>query len=104
MDEPKEYIDELEISNEFLQIIELIGIENAIEICKIAGGDSLYIPVAKTLERPLRNKKIREEYNGYNSKKLSIKYQISESAVRWICKEIVEIKRKKPINGQISLF
>lgn len=86
----KEYIDELdgEISDVFLQVIDLIGIENAIEICKLAGGDSLYIPVAKTLERPLRNKKIREEYNGYNSKTLSKKYKISESAVRWICKEL----------------
>lgn len=93
-----------DVSEEFIQIIEAIGLDNAMKITNIAGGSNLYIPLSKTLERPSRNKKIREEFNGYNNRKLALKYNVSEATIRIICKDIIDKKRKQPIDGQLSMF
>lgn len=91
-----------EISDIFSQIIDTIGLKNALEITKIAGGSNLYIPKYETIERPLRIKNIQEEFNGYNYRELALKYNKSESTIRLICKDIVKKKRNEPIPGQIS--
>lgn len=91
-----------EISDVFSQIIDKIGLKNALEISKIAGGSNLYIPKRETIERPLRIKKIQDEFNGYNYRELALKYNKSESTIRLICKDIVKTKRNMPMEGQIS--
>ena len=93
-----------EVSELFAQIIDDIGLENAIKIAKIAGGGNLYIPMVETIERPLRDQKIRDEFTGYNFRELAIKYNKSESTIREVCKNIIDKKRKQPIKGQLNLF
>ena len=70
-----------EISEVFSQVIDAIGLENALKVSKIAGGSNLYIPKAETIQRPLKNKIIQDEFNGYNYRELALKYNKSESTV-----------------------
>lgn len=77
-------------------IAELIGLENLLKISHYANGTEIYIPPPSSILRNARNRRIKKEYNGYNSKELSIKYGISEEQVRKI------IRRYDP--AQMSLF
>ena len=82
-----------EISDVFAAIIDEIGLQNALKISRIAGGSNLYIPLEKTIERPYRNYRIRKEFNGYNYRMLAVKYKLSESSIREICKDLAESYR-----------
>jgi Mor family transcriptional regulator len=93
-----------EVSELFAQIIDEIGLDNAKKISRIAGGGNLYIPMVETIERPLRDRQIKEEFTGYNFRELAIKYNKSESTIREICKDIIDKKRRQPMPGQLNLL
>ena len=63
------------------EIAEEIGIENMLKLCTQFGGSTLYMPKRDSVIRELRNRRICEEFNGYNKKELCKKYQVSG---RWI--------------------
>lgn len=65
----------------YCAIAEEIGADNLLKLSRLVGGDSFYVPVENTLLRVLRNKKILEEYNGYNVKELARKYSITRRMV-----------------------
>jgi Mor family transcriptional regulator len=79
------------------QIAEEIGVENLLKLTQSFGGNTVYIPKTDSLVRPIRDIKIREEFNGHNYLQLSIKYNITERWVREICGEGYP-------EGQFSLF
>ena len=62
-------------------IAEEIGTDNLLKLAVLVGGSTFYMPQAESIIRPLRDLKIREEYNGYNIADLSRKYGVSQ---RWI--------------------
>lgn len=62
-------------------IAEEIGTDNLLKLAVLVGGSTFYMPQAESILRPLRDLKIREEYNGYNIADLSRKYGVSQ---RWI--------------------
>lgn len=64
-------------------IAEEIGTENLLKLLRIVGGATVYLPLEERVLRPLRDKKIREEYNGYNVNDLARKYDVT---TRWILK------------------
>lgn len=81
-----ELIDKLTIDDlepEQKQLAQLLGVEKYIELIKIYGGSSLYISKADTLSRNIRDKQIREEFNG-NYRELATKYRMSERYIRGI--------------------
>lgn len=73
------------------QIAEKIGIENLLELSELVGGTTFYVQQKKKILRPLRDKKIREEYNGFNAAELSKKYDVSE---RWV-RQLIDQKDAK---------
>ena len=77
------------------QVAEQIGVENLYTVLRIVGGGTTYIPKAETLIRPVRNRHIREEFNGCNYLELAKKYNVTDRIVRMIC--------GYP-EGQINLF
>lgn len=91
-------------SESFDLIIKEIGLENAKKICRIVGGDNVYVPMVETLERPLRDQMIRDEFTGYNLRELASKYNKSVATIRYICKDIIKKKRMQPLSGQLNLF
>lgn len=68
-------------------IAELIGLENLLKLSHFANGTEIYISPPSAILKKARNRKIRSEYNGYNSKELSKKYGISEDHMKTIIKE-----------------
>lgn len=81
----------------YKEIAETIGIENLIKLTQIVGGSTIYLPKTESLIRPVRDAKIRENFNGYNHMELAKKYDVTERWVRQLCGEGCH-------EGQLSLF
>lgn len=62
-------------------IAEEIGTDNLLKLAVLVGGSTFYMPQAESILRPLRNQKIREEYNGYNIEELVKKYGVTQRSV-----------------------
>ncbi|MGN0710512.1 MAG: Mor transcription activator family protein [Anaerovoracaceae bacterium] len=79
------------------EIAEEIGCVNLIKLLDIVNGDTVYLQRADNILRPVRDKHIREEFNGYNRSELAKKYNLSERYMRELCGE-------EQVEGQMSLF
>ena len=73
-----------DIPESLKDIVDEIGIDNFIRLCRLCGGISLYIPTENSLSKPIRNRVIRESFDGGNYKELARKFDISEVQVRKI--------------------
>lgn len=69
-------------------LVDLIGIESFIKLIKVYGGSSLYIPNENSVLKPIRNRLIKEHFNGNNYKQLAKEFKISEMQVRNIVNEM----------------
>ena len=68
---------------EILQgLVDIMGIEAFIQLIKQYGGSSLYIPNENSVLKPIRNRLIKEYFNGNNYKQLAKEFKISEMQVR----------------------
>ena len=66
---------------------ELIGIENLIQLSRVFGGTSIYIPKEEELLKGLKYDKIAEEFTEKNAKELARKYQLSERTIYRIAEQ-----------------
>lgn len=73
-----------DIPDNMIAMVEIIGMDNFVEITRVYGGDILYIPSYKSLKKQVRNRKIKTEYDGLNSKELSKNYDLSVSQINRI--------------------
>ena len=67
------------------------------------GGTFIYIPKIESLGRTVRDKMIKEEFDGSNYKELALKYGLTEVWIRNIVSEKAAEIRRKPIDGQMNL-
>ncbi len=86
-----------DISESYRPVVEIIGIEKFIALSDYAKGDELYFPKVENILSPARNRRIKKEWNGYNTKELADKYNLTT-------KQIGNILKDEPVIGQISLF
>ena len=93
----KELTVEMLPDNQWKQVAEEIGIENFCKMLKIVGGTTLYIPQLDNILRPVRDARIKAEFNGYNHPELARKYGVTERWVRQLC-------GPGQTEGQIELF
>ena len=85
------------IPDDYRPIAEAIGIENLAKLAKIVGGTTFYMPKLESFTRPVRDERIKSEFNGYNHAELARKYDVTERWVRKICGE-------GHLEGQQSIF
>lgn len=78
-------IDELDEKNR--EIAKIIGIDNLLLLCEYFGGTRIYINKLDHVTALLRNRKIKEEYNGYNSQQIVRKYNLTEIQIQRILNE-----------------
>lgn len=71
----------------YREIAETIGTENFVKLAELVGGATIYIPKPESLVRPVRDARIKEEFNGYNTIELARKYGVTERWVRQLCGE-----------------
>lgn len=76
-----------DISEKYRVIVELVGIGNMMQISKYLMGDKLYFPKPDSIIRQARNRKILEEYNGYNEVELAKRFDLSVSHIKTIVKD-----------------
>lgn len=86
-----------DISESYRPVVDIIGIEKFIELSDYARGDELYFPKPENIIAPARNRRIKKEWNGYNSKELAEKYNLT-------IKQIGNILKDEPMIGQMSIF
>lgn len=67
-------------------MVEIVGMEKFLEICKMYGGMSVYIPVYNKVIMSSRNREIVESFNGKNAKDLVHKYNMSYQQIKNILK------------------
>ena len=85
-----------DIGERYKEIVGLIGIRNFILLSNYAKGDELYFPKVENVVSPARNRKIKKEFNGCNSKELADRYNLT-------VKQVQNIIRNESPAGQISL-
>ena len=91
-----EFLTESDVPDSVKDVVDVIGIDAFKGLVKLAGGSLLYIPNESNLVKPIRNRKIRDEFKG-SYRDISIKYGISEVQVR-------NIINKEWIDFIIDLF
>ena len=100
-------LDQLQLEHldgEQRQLAEAIGIKAYIKLLRAFAGAYVYVPTIDTVTLQLRDKLIREEYNGYNALELAKKWGLSERWVRSITEDVhMQIKRR-PLDGQVSFL
>jgi len=77
-------------------IADTIGIEAYISLVKNYGGTSIYVLKEDSLVKDIRDKMIREEFDGGNYVYLAKKYNLSDRTIRDI------INNSNRLEGQIS--
>ncbi len=68
----------------FREVVDAIGMDNALLLAEKLGGAPIYIPTPKEIRRGPRNRAIRAEFNGQNHRELARKYDLSTSWIRVI--------------------
>lgn len=79
------------------QIAETIGPDNFYKLAELLGGATVYIPKPESVTRPVRDARIKAEFNGYNHPELAKKYSVTERWVRKLCGD-------GHLDGQLSLL
>ncbi|MCG4745858.1 Mor transcription activator family protein [Enterocloster aldenensis] len=99
----KELMDELaaettldDISESYKPLVEMIGLGNVLKLSQYFMGDKMYIPKVERILSPARNRRIRREYNGYNTKELAQDYDLTTNQILQIVRDMDP--------QQISLF
>ncbi len=59
-----EYLTKKDLPESVKDIVDVIGIDSFKDIVRLAGGSNLYIPSQNNLTKPIRNRRIREEFRG----------------------------------------
>ena len=76
------YLTKEDVPEILQNLIDIMGIEAFIELIKQYGGSSLYIPNENSVLKPIRNRLIKQYFNGHNYKELAKEFKISEMQVR----------------------
>ena len=86
-----EFLTESDVPDSVKDVVDVIGIDAFKGLVKLAGGSLLYIPNESNLVKPIRNRKIRDEFK-WSYRYISMKYGISEVQARNIInKEWVDL-------------
>lgn len=89
---PEMYKEEL-----WRRIAETIGPENFYKLAKVTGGETVYLPKPEAVLRPVRDRRIKAEFNGYNHGELARKYGVTDRWVRALCGPGI-------VEGQLDLW
>ncbi len=94
-----------ELPEIYQALAEIVGIENMLKIAEVfANGEMIYFPKIDAILRPVRDRKIVEEFNGYNYEELAKKYRLSQMHIRAILKNNGCVSKYIPDENQITFF
>lgn len=73
-----------DIPEEYQDLVDLLGLDVFLDLVRLCGGMSLYIPVSESLTRDGRNREIRARFDGTNYRALARQFRLTERHVRKI--------------------
>lgn len=73
-----------DIPEEYRDIVDDFGLENFLKLCRLCGGQDLYVPKIESLMREGRNREIRARFDGGNYRILARQFRLSERQIRTI--------------------
>lgn len=76
------YLSKQDLPEVLQDLVNIMGIEAFIKLIKQYGGSSIYIPNENSVLKPIRNRLIKQYFNGNNYKQLAKEFKISEMQVR----------------------
>ncbi|MDR3561883.1 MAG: Mor transcription activator family protein [Negativicutes bacterium] len=89
----------------FQPIVNALGIPVALDLVRVSGGVSQYIPKYDALISQARDRIILKEFTGYNYRELALRYNLTEVWVRNIVdKDKSERMRTEYEKNQTNLF
>ena len=80
------------------ELAESLGLAKLLQLCKLYGGTSLYIPKYENLIAPAKRRAVGKLFNGRNHKELARRFELSERSIYEIASELNWRK------NQINLF
>lgn len=80
------------------ELIDAVGLDGALRLVDTFGGSTLYIPQLEKTLAACRDRHIRAEYNGTNTKRLASTYGVSDS---WVMRVVGEAGK---LTGQMDMF
>jgi len=90
---------------DFREIAEAIGLDPAIKLVQIRGGEAIYVPKVEKVYRAARDRAIRAEFNGGNHRELARKYGLTVVWVRAIVDQTAKSSTSvDTMDRQIPLF
>lgn len=95
-------IDDLAEKHQLLA--QVVGIDGLRSLIRNFGGGQIYIPKTADLLKEMKVKAILKEFDGSNRKQLAIKYDVSESFVYSVVRELIAQDIKHNIPGQTDFF
>ena len=95
-------LDDLE--GEQRSLAECLGLEAYKRLLLMYAGSTFTVRMPDTVTIPLRNKRIRSEFNGYNWGELARKYNLHEKTIRNIVSGEISRIRAEPMDDQTSFF
>ena len=78
-----------------------IGMEIAQSVAKQWGGEVIYIPRNLVLLLSERDRRIFNEFNGYNHRELARKYKVS---MQWVYRIVKRVTKEEIAKRQIDMF
>lgn len=98
-----EDIDINDLNEQHQELAEIIGIDNLLELASHFGGTQIYIPQMDKLLKNVKYKAIIEEFDGFNIRQLSKKYNVSESTIYRLVRDQIVPVAVKQIEGQMNI-
>jgi Mor family transcriptional regulator len=90
---------------DFREIAETIGLDPALKLVQVRGGEGIYIPKAEKVRRAARDRAIRAEFNGKNHRELARRYGLTVVWIRAIVAQNHDLGAGVDIiDKQIPLF
>lgn len=99
-----DYVGMDSLDDDQKKIAELVGMDGFRSLVRTFGGTSIYIPKVESLEKEVRDQRIREEFDGSNYKELAAKYGLTETWIRSILFDRIREFRERPLEGQMTIF
>ena len=76
-----------DMTEEQKMLIDTIGADCFMDLVRVYGGSYVYIPKNDNIVRSIRNRNIRNDFNGHNFKELAAKYGLTVALIRSIIRE-----------------
>lgn len=76
-----------DLPSEMKEIAQIIGLEGTVKLIARYNEQAIYFPKYETITLKMRDKVIRQEFDGNNIRALATKYNLSTRYIRYILRQ-----------------